>query len=129
MKKRIYDGDFILTPATKPSDNSAIIVDRQNYLSAVVLLSSSNATSNNTVKVQIEHSNAADLNDAAVYTYLGENVESSVVNVADASTNLLVDLSGAKRYIRIKAVTAGSAPNYTAQFLLADAQYGDDFNE
>lgn len=123
MKKTIMNGDMKLVPVTKPSDNSAIVVDRKNYLSGILLLSSGNATSSNTVKVKIQHGSKLDGSDMVDF-----GVETAKLIAADTSTNLLIDLAGAKQYIRIAAVTEGTAPTYSAQLLLADAQYGDDFN-
>ncbi|WP_125153661.1 hypothetical protein [Clostridium rectalis] len=123
MKKTIINGDMKLVPATKPSDNSAIVINRKNYLSGILLLSAGNATSSNTVKVKIQHGSKSDGSDMVDF-----GVETTKLTATDTSTNLLIDLTGAKQYIRIAAVTEGTAPTYSAQILLADAQYGDEFN-
>lgn len=129
MKKTIMNGDMKLVPATKPSDNSVLVVDRENYLSAMLLLSSGNATSSNTVLAKIQHGDEDDGSDMADYSPLGSVIQSEKLILANTSVNLKVDLSGAKKYIRIALVTAGSAPTSMAQFLLADGQYGENFNE
>lgn len=128
MKKIVQNGDFKLISATKPSDSTSIVIDRQNYLSAVLLLSSGNATSLNTVKIKIQHGAKADGSDMVDFKPDNEIVETSVLNTADSSTNLILDLTGAKQYIKVVATTEGTAPNYSAQILLSDAQYGDNFN-
>ena len=128
MKKVVYNGDYKLIPATKPSDSSAIVIDRENYLSGVLLLSSGDATGSNTVKVKLQHGSKVDGSDMTDYKPFNTVVETSALNAANTSTNLIVDLTGAKKYIRVEAITTGTAPSYSAQILLTDGQYGDNFN-
>ncbi|HDK7314589.1 TPA: hypothetical protein PTV97_003750 [Clostridium botulinum] len=128
MKKTIMNSDMKLIPMTKPSDNSALVIDRKNYLSGILLLSSGNATSSNTVKVKIQHGSKSDGSDMVDYTPLDKAIESDKLITGDTSTNLLIDLTGSNQYIKISAITEGTEPNYSVQLLLADAQYGDGFN-
>lgn len=127
MKKVIECEAFKLIPALKPSDSSAIVIDRLNYFSGIVLLSSGNATGSNTVKVRVQHGAKSDGSDMADFKPEGAVIETDVLVAADTSATVSVDLTGAKRYIKLVATTTGTAPTMMAQVLLADGSYGEEY--
>lgn len=121
MRKDFIDDNISVLPGNSPqaytADGTGIVIDRKGYLSAKVLLAIGaigGEPSAASVKAVVYHGDAANLSDAAVFQPDGSNVETSSLSTADTNTSKYVDLTGAKRYIRLAfdtAFTGGTTPS------------------
>lgn len=128
--KRILPFEVTVTPGNTPgaAAGNGLIIDRQGYRSALIGLAVAAVLADSSIVAKIQHGDAADGTDMADYEPDGAVISTNILNTSDTNTFKDVDLSGAKRYIRLVTSTTGTAPSFSSYVALGDAEYGANFN-
>jgi hypothetical protein len=127
--KRNLPLSTIVTPGNAPgaAAGTGIVIDRQNYRSALVGLAVATVAASSSITAKIQTGDASDGSDLADYKPDGSVISASL-DTTNTNTYLDVDLSGAKKYIAIVTSTTGTAPSFSSYVALGDGLYGEDFN-
>lgn len=122
MKRELLNNTQVVyaaQPSTNLSagDTNGLVIDRLNCNSAVISIATGAATGTPTaqsVVAKVYHGDASDGSDAVpLVDRDGNNIELAAITADNASTQLDVDILGAKKYLQIRfttTFTGGTAP-------------------
>ncbi|SHJ29300.1 hypothetical protein [Clostridium magnum] len=129
MKRNLPFGTKVV-PGNTPgaAAGNGIVIDRLGYRSALIGLAAATIAADSSVVAKIQHGSLADGSDMADFKPDGAIISTDTLSTSDTNTFKDVDLSGAKRYVRLVTSTTGTAPSFSSYVVLGDDQYGDGFN-
>lgn len=129
MKRTLPFGK-LFTPGNTPgaAAGNGLVIDRLGYRSALMSLAAATVAGASSIVTKIQHGTASDGSDMVDYQPNGANVTTSTLTVSNTNSFIDVDLSGAKRYIRLVTTTAGTAPSFSSYVVLGDVEYETGFN-
>lgn len=121
MKKQIYAIEQDLLPAFTPgTTGNGLVLDTQNFRTCMVNLAVATVTSGS-AKLTLQHGDEANGSDMANYQPDGSDIETETLTATNTNTELVVDLTGTKRYIRFVSTTTGTVSDLAAFALMGDA--------
>jgi hypothetical protein len=128
MKRTLPFGTSV-TPGNIPgaAAGNGLVIDRQGYRSTLIGLAAATITAGS-INAKIQHGDAADGSDMSDFKPDGTVILTSTLDTSNTNTFKDVDLSGAKRYIRLVTVTTGTVSAFSTYAVLGDVGYEQGFN-
>lgn len=128
--RRILPFEVTITPGNTPgaAAGNGLVIDRLGYRSAKISLAAATIAAESSVVAKIQHGDAADGSDMADFKPDGTAISTDTLSVSNTNAAVDVDLSGAKRYIRVVTSTTGTAPSFITYVALGDGSYEANFN-
>lgn len=113
--------DVRIVPAVKPGSTAGegLVIDRINFKTCLIGLAVASIASGS-LKAKIQHGNSKDGKDMEDFKPDGEVIYTDILTKSDTNTQKPIDLTGAKKYIRIVTESTGTIANFSAFIALGD---------
>lgn len=128
MKRNLFTDYLKAVPAITPgaSVGNGLVIDRSGFQTA--LLSGAVATMTTaTFDVKIQTGDAANGSDMADYSIRGEQQKLTQLTATGTNTQKVIDLAGAKRYIRVVTASTGTVSAHNVGLILGDSATTENF--
>lgn len=126
--KKILPFDVKIVPGSTPGSaaGNGTVIDRLNYRTALIGLAAGTIAASSSITARIQHGDKTDGTDMADFKPDGTVVSTSL-STSDTNASVSVDLTGAKKYIRLVTASTGTAPDFSTYIALGDCISGDGF--
>lgn len=130
MKRNLQFGTTVV-PGNTPgaAAGNGLVIDRLGYRSALIGLAAATIAASSSIVAKIQHGDAADGSDMVDFKPDNAVISTDTLSTSNTNSYKDVDLSGAKRYIRLVTSVVGTAPSFSSYVVLGDIDYGDGFND
>lgn len=127
-KLSVYQQNFAMRPGNVPGAGAGngSSIDRLDYFSAVINLSAATITSGSivgTIQTSRDQSTWTDLQID------GTTITTETLTATNSTTDRIISLTNADRYIRVVTATTGTVSAFSVTFLLFDKKSGDDWED
>ena len=128
--RRTLPFEIIIAPGNTPgaAAGNGLVINRLGYRSVKIGLAAATVAASSSIVAKIQHGDESDGSDMADFKPDGDVISTGTLSTSNTNSSVDVDLSGAKKYIRIVTTTTGTAPSFSTYAALGDRAYEENFN-